>query len=256
MQMVATHLLNSRFLGKFSSVTTGDGLSTQWQILGEDPFGWSIMSSITGPSFGSDLPRTTLPTEVVTVSTYTSPVLSSLTMQLELLLKMLGVVTNPMDIVPMGISWPTSTTSGVFRHAITPAKPWGGVGGHLNANALAGGGDGSGNGAFDMQSGRFIGILRASCWAVPLTLGIVDDWGISPVANTSQDGCIIFSHPANLELSPLALPSVQVVSQGHPVAPGISVIVVMPVGAETMGLSSPSSGRGTPLKTSLSVKDR
>ena len=150
MQMVATHPLNSRFLGEFSRVTTGDSLSAQWWIFGEAPYDWSVTSSIMGPSFGSDLPRTTLPMELVTVSTYTSPVVLSLTMWLELTLKMLGVVTNPMDIVPMGISWPTSTTPGVFRHAITLVKPWGRVGGHLNANALAGGGDSSGNGAFVM----------------------------------------------------------------------------------------------------------
>ena len=33
MQMVATHLLNSRFLGDFSRVTTGDSLSAQWWVL-------------------------------------------------------------------------------------------------------------------------------------------------------------------------------------------------------------------------------
>ena len=154
--------------------------------------------------------------EVVTVSTYTRPVMSSLTMWLELTLEMPGVVTKPMDIGPMGISWPTSTTSGVFRHAVTPAKPWGGVGSCLNANALAGGGDGSGDGAFNMQSGRFIGIVRASCQAIPLTLGIVDDWGISLAANTMAGmGVLFFPTQQTLELSPLALPLVQVVPHGH-----------------------------------------
>ena len=33
MWMVATHLLNSRFLGNFSIVTTGDSLSAQQQVL-------------------------------------------------------------------------------------------------------------------------------------------------------------------------------------------------------------------------------
>ena len=112
-----------------------------------------------GPSFGSDLLRTTLPMEVVTVSMYTSPVMSSLTTQLELTLEMPGVITSPMDIVPMGISWPTSTTSGVYRQAVTLAKPRGGVRSHLNTNALAGGGDAGGNGAFDKQSGGLIGII-------------------------------------------------------------------------------------------------
>ena len=34
---------------------------------------WSVMSSITGPSLGSELSRTILPMEVVMVSRYTSP---------------------------------------------------------------------------------------------------------------------------------------------------------------------------------------
>ena len=114
---------------------------------------------MTGPSFESDLLRMTLPTEVVMVSMYTSPDVLSLTIQLELTLEMLGAITSPIDIVPMGISWPTSTTSGAFRQAIILAKPWGRVGSCLNANALASGGDGSGNGTFGEQSGRFTGIV-------------------------------------------------------------------------------------------------
>ena len=152
MQMVATRPLNSRFLRKFSSVVTGDGLSAQWQIFGDASYDWSVMSSITGPSFGSDLLRMTLPMEVVTVSTYTNPVVSSLIMQLELMhLKWLAVVTNPMDIGPTSASTSLlpqlQVSSDMLLHL---AKPWGRVGSHLNANALAGGGDGSGNRAFNM----------------------------------------------------------------------------------------------------------
>ena len=55
MQTVVTHPLNGRFLGKFSSVITDDGLSAQQWILGETSHDWSVMSSMTGPSFGSDL---------------------------------------------------------------------------------------------------------------------------------------------------------------------------------------------------------
>ena len=126
-----------------------DHPSAQQQIFSEAFHDWSVRSSMTGPSFGSDLPRTTLPTEVVMVSMYTSPIVSSLTTWLELTLEMPGVITSPMDIVPTGGSQPISMTSGVFRQAVTLAKPWGGVGGCLNANALAGGGDAGGNGAFD-----------------------------------------------------------------------------------------------------------
>ena len=134
-------------------------LSAQWQIFSEAPHYWSVMSSMTGPLFKPDLPRMTIPMEVVTVSMYTSPIMSSWTTWLELTLEMLGVNTSPMDIEPMGISWPTSTTSGVFRQAVTLVKPRGGVVSHFNTNALAGGEDAGGNGAFGKQSGGIIGIV-------------------------------------------------------------------------------------------------
>ena len=57
-----------------------------------------------GPSLGSELPRMILPMEVSMVSRYTSPVVSSFTTQLELMLERLGLDTIPMDIVPTGIS--------------------------------------------------------------------------------------------------------------------------------------------------------
>ena len=106
------------------------------------------MSSIAGPSLGSEPPRTILPIEVITVSRYTSPVVSSFTTWLELKLKSPGLNTIPMDIVPTGISWSTSTSSGVLKQATTLAKPRGGVGGLTNASVLAGGGDFGGTGAF------------------------------------------------------------------------------------------------------------
>ena len=65
-----------------------DGLSAQQQIFSEASHDWSVLSSMTGPLFRSDLPRMTLPTEVVTVSMYTSPIVLSLTTQLELTLEM------------------------------------------------------------------------------------------------------------------------------------------------------------------------
>ena len=128
---------------------TDDCPSAQWQISSEASHDWSVMSSMMGPLFGSDLTRMTLPMEVVMVSMYTSPIVSSLTTWLELTLEMPGVITSPMDIVPTGIFQLISMTSGVFRKAVTPVKPQGRVDSCLNANALAGGGDASGNVAFD-----------------------------------------------------------------------------------------------------------
>ena len=67
--------------------------------------------------------RATLPMEVVTVSMYVMPVASSLMMWLILMVEILGVATTPMGMVPRGTSRATSTSSGVCRQAITPAKP-------------------------------------------------------------------------------------------------------------------------------------
>ena len=85
--------------------------------------------------------------EVITVSRYTNPRVSSFTTQLELMLKRPGPDTIPMDIVPTGISQSTSTSSGVLKQVTTPAKPQGGVDGLTKASVLAGRGDFGGDGA-------------------------------------------------------------------------------------------------------------
>ena len=87
---------------------------------------------------GSGLPRATLPTEVVMVSRYVTPVASSFTMQLALILEILGVVTSLMGMVPMGASRSTSTSSGIYKQAVTPKKPHGGVGGCTSTSARDG----------------------------------------------------------------------------------------------------------------------
>ena len=190
------------------------------------------------------------------VSMYTSPIVSSWTTQLELTLEIPEVNTSPMDIEPTGISWPTSLTSGVFRQAVTLVKPWGRVGGHFNANALAGGGDASGNGAFNKQSGGIIGIARVSCWVLPFDFGIVAGSGISPVANTSWDGCNIFSHLAYFGVFFTSIGFSIGCTLGTLIVSGISVTGVTSVVVGTMGLLSSFFGRSTPLKSSSSMKDR
>ena len=47
----------------------------------------------------------------------------------------------PMVTILAGVSWSTSTSSGVLKQVVTLAKPHGGVGGLTNANALASRGD-------------------------------------------------------------------------------------------------------------------
>ena len=120
------------------------------------------MSSIAGPSLGSELPRTILPMEVIMVSRYTSPVVSSFTTQLELMLERPGLNTIPMDIVPTGISQSISTSSRVLKQVTTPAKPQGGVGSLTNASVLAGGGDFGGDGAFGGLDGGLMEVVWVS----------------------------------------------------------------------------------------------
>ena len=120
------------------------------------------MSSITGPSLGSELPRMILPVEVVTVSRYTSPMVLSFTTQLELTLKRPGLNTIPTDIVPTGISRSTSSSSGVLKQAVTPVKPWGSVGSLTNASALAGRGNFGGNEAFGGLDGGLMEVVQVS----------------------------------------------------------------------------------------------
>ena len=120
------------------------------------------MSSIVGPSLGSELPRTILPMEVIMVSRYTSPMVSSFTTRLELMLKRPGLDTISMDIVPTGVSRSTSTSSGVLKQATTLAKPRGSVGGLTNASVLAGGGDFGGNGAFRGLDGGLMEVIWVS----------------------------------------------------------------------------------------------
>ena len=83
------HLPNGRFQ------STSYSLSVMSSIVGPGAFGFSKVAS---PLI------TTLPMEVVTVSTYIRPVASSLTIQLELMLEIPGAVTSPMDRVPPGTS--------------------------------------------------------------------------------------------------------------------------------------------------------
>ena len=95
-------------------------------------------------TFGSGSLRMILPKEVVTVSTYVTPVKLSFTTWLELILDIPGA--SPMDRVP-------ADTSGIFKQAITLSKLCGGVEGLTSANTS---GDGEGLDGEDI-SGRQMG---------------------------------------------------------------------------------------------------
>ena len=115
------------------------------------------MSSIMGPSLGSKLPRMILPMEVIMVSRNTSAMVLSFTTWLELMLKRPGLE----DIVPTGISWSTSSSSGVLKQAVTPVKPWGSVGGLLMP-VLWLAGRFCGNGAFGGLDGGLMEVVQVS----------------------------------------------------------------------------------------------
>ena len=104
-------------------------------------YSWPVTSSIIGledEASESGLLRATLPMEAVTVSMYVMPVASCLTMHLVLTVDIPGAAITPMGMVTRGSSRATSTSSGVCRQAVTPAKPCSRNGGHKSANACTG----------------------------------------------------------------------------------------------------------------------
>ena len=124
-----------------------------------------VTSSIVWPrdeASESGLLRATLPMEVVTVSTYVTPVALSLTMQLVLTVEILGATTTPMGMVPRGSSRATSTSSGICRQAVTPAKPCSRISGHMSANACTSEEGLGGVEAFGREAGGFTGKIWGS----------------------------------------------------------------------------------------------
>ena len=106
-------------------------------------------------------------------------------------------------------------SSGIFKQAITSAKPHGGVEGFTSANALAGGEGSGGEGAFGRQIGDLTGVICESWQDLPLSLGVQVGWGVSPVAITGQDGCSTLSHPTNFGFLPWVVVLAQGVSLEH-----------------------------------------
>ena len=100
------------------------------------------------------------------------------------MLDMPGFNTLPMDIAPIGMSRSTSTSSGVLKQVATPAKPWGGVGGLTNANALAGWGDLGGDEALGVLGGGLMGMVLVGGRTLLFARGAAVGWGTSPVAIT------------------------------------------------------------------------
>ena len=136
--------------------------------------------------------------DVITVSRYTSSVVSSFTTLLELMLKGPGFDTIPMDITATGISQSTSTSSGVLKQVATPAKPQGGVGSLTNANALAGRGDFGRDETLGGLDGGLMEVVLVNGGTLLFICNITVGWGISPVATTGM-GVLLCPTWHNLE---------------------------------------------------------
>ena len=119
------------------------------------------MTGLPGESTESSL-RITRPTKVVTVSMWTSPIVSSFITLVELTLEMPGVATNPIDIGPTDISLLICMISGALRQDVTSVNPLGGVGGLTKANAFDRGEDTGTSGVLNRQDGRAAGAVRKS----------------------------------------------------------------------------------------------
>ena len=96
------------------------------------------MSSIAGPSVGSELPRTILPMEAAMVSRYTDPVELSQTILLVLMLEILGVILSTAD-TSVGVLLPSRAGSSILVQVTVSIKPWGRIEGCTTTNALVDG---------------------------------------------------------------------------------------------------------------------
>ena len=96
------------------------------------------MSSIAGPSLGSELPRMILPMEAAMVSRYMDLVELSWAILLALMLEILGVIPSTAN-TSVGVLLPSCAGSSILVQVTVLIKPWGGVEGCTTANALVGG---------------------------------------------------------------------------------------------------------------------
>ena len=99
----------------------------------------SMMSCIVGPwveKSSPGPPRVTLPTKVVMVSMYVTPITSSFTMQLALMVTTVG---SDSTAIPSkyGLETPSGSWS-LCKHAVTPAKPGGHIALWTTPNSLVG----------------------------------------------------------------------------------------------------------------------
>ena len=132
-----------------------------------------VTSSITGPVeevFGFGSLRMILPKEVVIVSTYVMPAVSSFITQLELILDIPGA--SPIDMAPTG-------TSGILKQVIIPSKLHGRVEGFTGATTVVDGEGLDGGGTSGRQMGDFTGFIQEYGQDLSLSPEIWVGWGVS-----------------------------------------------------------------------------
>ena len=149
-------------------------------------YNWSVISSILGPSLGSELPRTILPMEAAVVLRYTDLVELSQTILLVLMLEILGVILSTADM-SVEVLQPGRAGSSILVQVMVSAKAWGRVEGCTTTNALVGG-NVSTVGVPGKQIGGQVGATWRDGWALPHSLSIPFCWGI-PMADS------VVSHP-------------------------------------------------------------
>ena len=117
--------------------------------------------------------------EVVMVSIYIDPVVSSWTTLLALMLEIPVVATILMDLTSMDMPWLVCVGSGISTQATTSVQPWGSLDSRSTINAFIGGDVGSEE-VFGKQTGSLMGITWKNGQAIPLGLSILVGWEISP----------------------------------------------------------------------------
>ena len=167
-------------------------------------------------------------------------------MQLVLTLEIPGVTTSPMGMVPMGASTSTSTSSGICKQAATPEKPHGRVGSCMSTNACVGR---EGLGSVGVLSGEVGGLYRYQ--RGHLTGSYF--WPRGPGWLGDLPGS---HHWLEWVVAPSPIPKTvgALSSRG---GSGMQGALGSSAAERVFRLSFSSfSGRATPWKTSLSVKDR
>ena len=117
--------------------------------------------------------RVTCPTKVVTVSMYVTPVTSSFTMQLVLIVTKAGPNTTPIPSGPEDTLQTSSDNWSLHKHAVTPAKPVGSIVCQTTSDSLMGegGSDWVGN-ILDSSVWQCWTSLSPKLWLWGLVLGL------------------------------------------------------------------------------------